>query len=470
MLQPVGCHVTLMEAPDIGTIGVGEATVPPLVKFVRIMRLDEAEFMRRCRASYKLGIKFIDWHRVGHSYWHPFGLCGGQVDGLDLFPFWLRHARETGQGDAYSHFSLQAGLGDALKGPRGDGVASPVMDTGAYAYHLDAAALAAYLQELAVGEGVTHRLDTVRDVVLGEAGEILAVGTDRGERVEADLFIDCSGFAGRLIEQALGDPWIDWSDTLLCDSAMVAALPRDGRMPAYTRATAQDAGWMWRIPLSHRTGCGYVYSSNHASGDEAIDVVRELGGEPRKLRMRVGRRTAFWHRNCVSVGLSSGFVEPLESTGIYLIQRAIELLLEYFPDRDFNPALSRAFNARMARMFEEVRDFIVLHYVLSKRDDTAFWRDSRAVTLPDSLAETIALHDETGKVETDRVSLFQEPSLHFLFAGNERLPRRVMPPADIARPDRIAEVLGQMHAQNRRLTESLPAHAALMASLHGSQS
>lgn len=472
MLRPAGCRVTLIESAEVGTIGVGEATVPPLVEFVRAMKLDERELMRRCHATYKLGIKFIDWHRPGHVYWHPFGLCGGHIDGMDLFHFWLRRTLAGGDVGPYSGYSVQARLGDAGKAPRPRNGSSPVIDSGAYAYHIDATALADTLRRLATGEGVTHLVDTVRHVAADAGGAITHIDTEAGRRLKADLYVDCSGFAGRLIEQALGDPWIDWSDTLLCDRAVVAPLAADGRFLPYTCSTAMSAGWMWRIPLGHRIGCGYVYSSRHLSDDAAVEEMRASAGEspvePRRLAMRVGRRSAFWRGNCVAVGLASGFVEPLESTGIYLIQRSLELLLDYLPDRDFNPVLRRAYNARMAAIYEEVRDFILLHYLLSTRDTDAFWRDSRRVAVPDSLAQTIALHDECGKVEPNRVALFQEPSLHFLFTGNQRLPRRALVAAEIAPIPRIDQVLGEMRAQNRRLIDSLPPHAELMTALHAS--
>jgi tryptophan halogenase len=476
-LRPTGCAITLVESSDIGTIGVGEATVPPLVKFVRVMDFDEDEFMRRCGATYKLGIRFLEWVRDGHAYWHPFGVCGGMIDGIDLFHFWSKSKRAGRDIGAYSSYSLQALLGETGKAPRPVRGSSPIMKAGAYAYHIDASRLAAFLSEIATGEGVTHLFDDVRQVTLDHTGAIAGLDTVGGRSLSADLYIDCTGFAAVLIEDGLGDPWIDWSHFLFCDRAVVVPLPREEQVPPYTRATALKAGWMWQIPLSHRLGCGYVYSSSHTDDH---DAVRELlartsstgpgATDYRQLKMRVGRRRNFWAKNCVSVGLASGFLEPLESTGIYFIQRSLELLLEYLPDRTFNQALVQAYNKRVATIFEEVRDFILLHYLLNRRDDNAFWRDSRNVPVPDSLQAVIELHDETGMVEAGRVTLFQEPSLHFIFCGGERLPRRSLNATEFADVDRACKVLAEIRQQNLGLAEKLPTHQALMKSLHGSDS
>lgn len=251
-LAPSGCRITLVESAEIGTIGVGEATIPPLVQFVREMELDEAEFMRRTNSSYKLGIRFDDWVRDGHSYFHPFGVCGSRIDNLDLFHFWLK-GKQTGRWEGeYSDYSVQKLLSQSDLAPRPIDGGSPIIDNGSYAYHIDAIALAGYLREIAVGEGVTHIQDTVKDVVAGADGMIERIETEDGHSLEADLYIDCTGFAALLMEQGLDDPWIDWSPMLLCDRAVVRPLSPDGSMTPYTVSTALDAGWMWRIPLSHR--------------------------------------------------------------------------------------------------------------------------------------------------------------------------------------------------------------------------
>jgi tryptophan 7-halogenase len=442
------------------------------VNFVRLLQLDEKEFMRRCSATYKLGIKFDDWAAPGITYWHPFGVCGARVNGLDLFHFWLKRRLEAGSKLAYSDYSVQAMLGESEKSPWPYGGSSRIAETGSYAYHLDASALGDYLKEIATAEGVEHLFGTVQDVVLDQHGTITSLDIGGGRAIAGDLFVDATGFGGRLIEQALGDPWIDWSKFMLCDRAVAMPLPRGERFAPYTLATAMTAGWMWKIPLSSRTGNGYVFSSAHLSADAAIQGLiaqsglhRARGADPRLLTIRIGRRTNFWLRNCVSVGLASGFVEPLESTGIHLIQRAIMLLVEYWPDRTFNDALRHAYNARMAALYDEVRDFIVLHYVLTRRDDP-FWRDARNVPLPDTLRESLALYEENGRIETPRLQLFPETSYFFILSGNGRLPRRPIIEAEAAPAGEIWHILDRIRQDNRDFVARMPPHAAFLAELH----
>ncbi|HEX7952411.1 MAG TPA: tryptophan halogenase family protein, partial [Burkholderiales bacterium] len=454
------------------TIGVGEATVPPLVSYLRAIGVNEDEFMRETHASYKLGVKFIDWHRGRDELWHPFGQIGGLIDHVQVFHHWVRARQEGRESAPYDSLSLQATLGDLHKAPRALGGTSVVMERAAYAYHLDAKEFAGFLARLATRRGVHHVIDNVRGVVRDERGFIGHVETGQHGRLAADLYIDCTGFAGLLIERTLGDRHIDWSNYLLCDRALALPLPSDGDMAPYTRATALSAGWVWRIPLSHRVGSGYVYSSAFTS-DEA--AARELVAharqdadkvQPRLLQMRVGRRTHFWIGNCVAAGLASGFLEPIESTGLYLIQKSAELLLELFPDAGFDAALIAQYNRRMAQAYESVRDFIILHYVLNRREDTPFWRANQHTVLPDSLAQTLALYDETGMVDWDNRALFGEVSFYAIAAGFGRLPRHALPRTRYADPGKVAEIFAAIRAQNLKLADSLPDHAAFMRALH----
>ena len=463
--------VVVIESPTIGTIGVGEATIPTLVHFIRLLNLDEKELMRRCSATYKLAIKFEDWVKEGSTYWHPFGTCG-RLNGLDLFHFWLKRRLEAGSKLPYSDYSAQAQLGQTDKAPWPYGGSSPIMDAGGYAYHLDAAALGDYLRELATAEGVEHLFGTVEDVVLDERGFITHLKIAGERSLEGDLFVDATGFGGRLIGKALGDPWIDWSAYMLCDKAVAMPLVRDEHFPPYTLSKALPGGWMWRITLSSRTGSGYVYSSAHLSSEAAIETLIAQAGlrkpktaDPRLIDIRIGRRTNFWLQNCVSIGLSSGFIEPLESTGIHLITKAVRLLVDYFPDRGFNDALRRAYNSTMAAIYDEVRDFIVLHYILSQRDEP-FWRDARNVPLPDSLQESLALYDETGRIQSPRLQLFSESNYFFILAGNERLPRRTIVEADVAPAGEIWQILDGIRQKNRQFVEKMPAQSAYVAELH----
>jgi tryptophan halogenase len=467
-----GCTITLMESSDIGTIGVGEATIPSLVDLLRNLKLDEDEFMRRCHATYKLGIKFVNWIHQEHVYWHPFGLCGGLIDGIDLFHFWLKRVRTDCSDEPYSFYCLQALLAEAGKAHRPIDGASVVAN---YAYHLDASAFADYLKYLATTEGVYHVVDTVRHVVLDERGFIERLETASGHAWSADFYVDCTGFRGLLIEQALGDPWIDWSHLLLCDRAVVLRLPADENMPPYTRSTAVDAGWIWQIPLSNRTGCGYVYSSAHTPDDGAARALLGYANQEERsaadlhyLTMRVGRRQHFWKRNCLSVGLASGFIEPLESTGIFFIQRALDELIACFPDTRFNEALARTYNQRLADVYDEVRDFVILHYVLTQREDTSFWHDSRNIPVPDSLRARRDFYQANGFViEAARDPVFGETNFYHILAGGACLPCRPLPRADFSNFAAVCRLLDQIRARNQKIAETLPTHRALMAWLHG---
>ncbi len=477
-LDPACCSITLLESDTVGTIGVGEATVPPLVTLLRALGVDEDEFLRECHATYKLGIKFIDWNRgaadvaPGDSVWHPFGPIGRRIGHVPLFHHWLREKRAGRDDSDYVSYSLQALLGDMGRAPRTLRAGSPVTEQGAYAYHLDARAFAGYLARLATKRGVRHVVDEVTQVRLDTRGFVQAVDTARHGSLEADLYLDCTGFAGLLIEKALGDPHVDWSDLLLCDRAVVLPLPRDPQMPPYTKATALSAGWSWKIPLSNRTGSGYVYSSRFINDDAAAAELIGLSGQdpadcsPSHLRMRVGRRTNFWVKNCVSIGLSAGFLEPLESTGIFLIQTGVELLLDHFPDREFNAALSHSYNEKMASEFEQVRDFIILHYLLNRRVDTGFWKANRDATPPDSLARTLDYYQQTGLVDWDNPSLFREPSFYAIATGFGRLPRTHHPIAAQQDAEQAWQGMATVKAENAAIAQGLPAHGALIEAIN----
>lgn len=482
-LDPALCRITLVESETIGTIGVGEATVPPLVAFLRAMGIDEAAFMRATSATYKLGIKFIDWQHGGQhgghhgvdEAWHPFGYVGApQIGGLPLFHHWLRERQAGREASPYVSYSLQALLGDMHRGPHpleGDPRArSAIIQQGAYAYHLDARAFAGFLRDVATGRGVRHLIDDVCDVGLDARGFISRVDTAASGALHADLFIDCSGFAARLIEGSLGDRFIDWGDQLLCDSAAVLPLPHDDDFHPYTRSTALKAGWCWRIPLRHRAGNGYVYSSRFLSKEQAAEELKaHLGAPdaaPMHLAMKVGRRENFWVRNCVAIGLSAGFLEPLESTGIYLAQKSVELLLDCFPDTGFDPVLIRQYNRKVAREYDESRDFIVLHYLLGRRDDTGFWRAARAVTPSNALAETLELYDRTGLVEWQRNSLFVDTSFHSLATGFGRLPQTPHAMAAQMDGERAWQAMQQIKTANLQLAQALPDHGELIRRLH----
>ncbi len=477
-LDPARCSITLVESETVGTIGVGEATVPPLVPLLRMLGIAEDDFLRQCHATYKLGIKFIDWNRGGQvdgkdEIWHPFGSIGAPlIENLPLFHLWLRDKRAGVDDSRYTDYSLQALLGEMDRAPRSMKEESIVTQQGAYAYHLDARAFADYLSRLSIGRGVRHITDDVTAVPLDARGFIRYVDTVDHGKLGADLYIDCTGFAALLIEKALADPHVDWSNHLFCDRAVVMPLPREGAMPPYTQATALSAGWAWKIPLSHRTGSGYVYSSRFVSDDAAArELIAHTGmnpddAAPAKIHMKVGRRSNFWVKNCLSIGLSAGFLEPLESTGLFLIQKGVELLLDHFPDTQFNGTLIRSYNAQMGSEYEQVRDFIVLHYLLNRREDSEFWKANREAAPPGSLASTLDFYQETGLLDWSNPTLFREPSFYAIASGFGRLPRTYHAMADQVDVAKSRASLAQVKVKNLALARSLPDHRALIEAIN----
>ncbi len=466
-------EITLVESDAIGTIGVGEATVPPLVKFLREMDIDEKMFLQRCHGTYKLGIQFTDWHENNREFNHPFGVIGGLIDALPAFHHWADLARRNLTGQPYDSLAPNSIGAQENRAPRSEGQTSSIADCGAYAYHLDAGAFADMLRDVALQRGVKRVVDEVRQVRLDAKGNIASLVTQQGRELPGDFFIDCSGFRGLLMEQALKDPWIDWSDLLLCDRAVAMPLTQTGEYPPYTRATARVAGWTWRIPLSHRIGSGYVFSSRHTSDDEALATLQQAAGatpaagEPFFLGMRVGRRQSFWRGNCLAIGLSGGFLEPLESTGIYLIQAALKLFAHYFPDQNLEPLLIQRYNQRMAAKMEEVRDFIILHYALSSRPGEPFWEDARSVKLPDSLQELLALYRRNGIVETETNALFPDTSYYAILGGLGYLPQSMHPRAALSVRQSVLDIMQKIQAQNRDVVNAMPDHYEALRGLHG---
>lgn len=458
------CAITLIESEDIGTVGVGEATIPPIRTFNQTLGIDEREFVRETQGSFKLGIQFVDWARLGHRYFHPFGTYGKPFDLLPVHQHWL-NARQHGSVGDFDDYCMAwaAARAGRFAAPVPD--ARSVLSTYSYAYHFDAGLYAAFLRRYAEARGVSRIEGKVGDVHLNtETGFVEHVRLTDGGEFSADLFIDCSGFRGLLIEQALGTGYEPWSHWLPCDRALAVPSAATGDFTPYTRSTALAAGWQWRIPLQHRTGNGYVYSSGFLSDDEAARaLVANLDapalGEPRPLRFTTGRRKKFWNRNVVAIGLSSGFMEPLESTSIHLIQAGIAKLLALFPDRDFDPLVVEEFNRISVGETERIRDFLILHYHLTGRDDSELWRYCADMDIPDSLATRIEHFRRYGRLVTREYDLFGEASWAAVHIGQLNWPERTDPLLAV-HDTQGAAWLAKMRASIAAAAASLPRHRA----------
>ena len=470
MLKGLPIEIALVESAEIGTVGVGEATVPQIRNYNARLGLDEADFMKKTQATYKLGIEFRDWGKKGERYVHPFGAFGHPIGGVPFHQHWLRaHAR--GEADAITAYSLpiMAGFASKFVPPSPD--PRSLGSTFNYAYQFDAALYALYLRAYSEARGVTRTEGKIASVQQRpEDGFVTGVTLESGQAIEGDLFIDCSGFRGLLIEQTLKAGYEDWTPWLPCDRA--AAVPCASVEPAtpLTRATSDQAGWRWRIPLQHRVGNGYVYCSSYISDDEAARVLLEkLDGEaqadPRFLRFVTGRRKRQWFKNVVAIGLSSGFLEPLESTSIHLIQVAISTLLELFPHRGFDSADQDEYNRVMDLEFERIRDFLTLHYHANQRDDSDFWRDRAAAPIPHSLAEKIALWRERGVVAAYKDGFFKEPSWLAVYLGQNITPDGYDPMVEAIPAAESARVLAALKAAVARTVEAMPRHEAYLRSV-----
>jgi tryptophan halogenase len=459
-------QVELVESEAIGTVGVGEATIPPILLFNALLGIDENEFLRETQATFKLGIQFKDWFRNGHTYFHPFGQYGARVDAASFHQYWLRlnAAGLDDDLDAYSAPAMAARLGRFTR-PQGD--PRSVSAGMAYAFHFDASLYARYLRGRAEKAGVVRHEGRIADVRLAPNGDIGSVALEDGRVLEADFFIDCSGFRGLLIEGALKTGYEDWTHWLPCDRAVAMPCARVEAPTPYTRSTALEAGWRWRIPLQHRTGNGYVYCSEHISDDEAIARLREaLDGEalaePNLLRFRTGRRKKAWNRNCLAIGLSSGFLEPLESTSIHLIQSGISRLLLSFPDKGFAQADIDNYNHLSQLEFERVRDFVVLHYKATERTDSPLWRQVGAMEIPDSLRRKMDMFRSRGRVFRFEDELFQETSWIAVLLGQGVWPERADPITEVIPLEATRERLHQMRAIIREGVERMPTHDAFV--------
>ena len=464
-----GWRVTVVESEEIGTVGVGEATIPPIRLYNGSLGIDEEDFLRATKGTYKLGIEFVGWRDDGHRYMHAFGPVGRDLGLIAFHHYWLR-ARAAGQAEPLGAYSFNAvaawqeRFGRTL--PAGTSLAPPP-----YAFHFDASLYAAYLRRYAEARGVRRVEGKVVEVIRGGEG-IGSVRLERGEGVSGELFIDCSGSRGLLIEQTLGAGFEDWSHWLPCDRAMAVPSAPGGGFTPYTRASARAAGWQWRIPLQHRTGNGYVYSSAHVSDDEAAATLLanldgEALGDPRLLRFKAGRRRTVWVGNCLALGLAAGFLEPLESTSIHLVQSGIVRLLQLLPSgRGIGPAEVAEYNLQTAFEWERIRDFLILHYKATARPEP-FWQAAAAMEIPESLAARIALFRESGRVFREGEELFTESGWTQVLIGQDVMPESWHPLADLLTGEELASFLDAVKRQIDHHAAQWPRHADFIARIAG---
>ena len=459
-----GWRIRLVESEAIGTIGVGEATIPQIRMFNAGLGIDEAEFLRATGGTIKLGIEFAGWNGEGSRYLHAFGTIGRGLGLIEFQQYWLR-AHAAGTALPFAAYALNNEAAYAGKAARLDGQGPvPAMP---YAYHFDAGLYATFLRRYAEAGGVERREGRIAEIEHGPAG-IAALRLDDGSRIAGDLFIDCTGFSA-LLMSALGVDYADWSLWLPCNRAMAVPSVRTEPLLPYTRATARAAGWQWRIPLQHRTGNGLVYASGYLSDDEAATtLLANLDGEaladPRPLRFVTGTRDRFWQANCVALGLAAGFLEPLESTSIHLIQSGIARLLQFLPRGATTAAARDEFNRLTQFEHAAIRDFLVLHYHANGRPEP-LWQACRAMKLPEELTRKLALFRATGRISRREDELFAEPGWLQVFLGQGIVPDRWHPFADQLSDEELAMFLGTIRTMIERTTAAMPTHATFLAGI-----
>ncbi len=470
-VSPPQTHITLIESDDIGIIGVGEATIPLLAEFNQFLGIDEHEMLRACSGTFKLGIEFIDWYKKAERYFHPFGFFGKDTPDIPFHQLWLKLNKLARDGVIskdiasdicdYNLCTRAAKLGRFAQ-PQGG--ANTIMSTMRHAYHFDSSAYGKLLRRYAEQKQVMRIEGKVVDVCQDRiSGNIHSVVLESGQEIEGDLFIDCSGFRALLIAEHLKSEFIDWSKYLPCDRAIAIQTTSYSNPPAYTRAYAQKAGWRWEIPLQNRTGNGYVYSSAHLSQDAALNSL--MGSiqttplhEPRHLKFRTGHRQTFWQNNCVAIGLAGGFIEPLESTSIHLVQVGIQHLTKWWPANGDSGAEKTRYNQAMAAEYQDIRDFIVLHYSATSRNDSAFWRHVRDMPIPQTLKEKIEFFQSSGQIFTKPDALFTPHSWIAVMLGQGIQPAHYDELVDRIPQKALVSNLHGLRESIRRTAESMTTH------------
>jgi len=455
--------IELVESDDIGTVGVGEATIPQIMLLLGVLGLNENDFLRHTNGTIKLGIQFNDWGRIGDSYMHAFGEVGRNLGMLPFHPYWLRSLSEGGTSSLWDYsLNYQAAKADRYAHVQRLG------DTGmgglVHAYHFDATLVAAYLHQYAEKLGVKRTEGMIVDATLhADNGFIESLKLASGAQIYGDLFIDCSGFRGLLIEEILHTGYEDWTHWLPCNRAIAVPCESTEPLQPYTQSSAQTAGWLWRIPLQNRTGNGHVYCSEYMGDDEAQSVLLsqldgELLAEPRLLKFTPGRRKKFWNKNCVALGLASGFMEPLESTSIHLVQSSIDRLIKMFPDRGFSQLNIDEYNRQSIFEFERIRDFIILHYHANERTDSQFWIDRREMSVPDELTRKMELFLDSGQIHRDAEELFTEVAWLQVLVGQHLVPDHYHPMTKQITTQQLEQFLATIQQIIGKAVNELPLH------------
>ena len=461
--------IKLIESAQIGTVGVGEATIPPIVSFNQGLGLDESEFLRRTKGTIKLAIQFEGWKTEEHEYMHTFGEVGRGYGAAQFLPLWLR-ARSSGDKHALWDYSLNYQL--ARQGKFGKlSQTNPLVNRVAYAYHFDAGLYAELLREKAESMKVQRIEGTIEDVKLhGQTGDIQSLTLQNGQVITGDLFIDCSGFRSLLLGQHLGVPFDDWQHWLPCDRAFAVQSESAPQLLPYTRSIAHDAGWQWQIPLQHRVGNGMVFCSRFWSDDQARKALLnnlpgKVIGEPRLLKFKTGRYQKQWHKNCVALGLASGFLEPLESTSLHLVQRGIARLIKLFPNGLAMSQLAEEYNRQSKFEFEHIRDFLILHYHVNQRKQGDFWQYLREMPIPDSLQQRVELFEETGQLVCNAEELFAEPGWWQVMIGQGLRPKDYHRMADVLDDVQLTDYLQKLRLYIKQAADGVAPHKRFITGL-----
>lgn len=462
VLNQTKSKITLIDSPEVATIGVGEATIPPLVEFMRFLGVNEQEFVRKTQATFKLAIKFTDWNKVGEHYWHQFGSVGADIDGKPFYQHWYK-SRLQGNQNNYTDYSPAIAMAKKNKFAIPDPRQQSILNGATYAWHFDALLVANFLTEYSVKLGVDHIRGHVESIAKHDNGFIKSVILKNGQIITGDFFIDCTGQKALLIEGAMGAEFESWQHYLPMNRSIAIQTENRGELVPYTESIAHKWGWQWRIPLQHRTGNGMVFCDKYCTDEDAlIALTKNISGkpltEPRFISFATGKRKELWKGNCLALGLSSGFLEPLESTAIHLMMKGVIKFAEMLPDKYCHQATINEYNRIMDIEYLSIRDFIILHYCTTSRTDSPFWQDCQNMPIPDSLAEKLALFKNQGRLFRSEFDLFTPPSWYAILAGMNIKPDNYDRLIDISDTNQVNSIMNNgLHNLNNTISQ-LPSH------------